>query len=89
MDSPVAILTIAEAAAQLRCRRTTVFKLLAEGRLIRAPRFGKQTVVTAESVAEILALPPPQPPTARRRGRPARQLQNQEIREWLAGVRGG
>ena len=66
-----ALLTVDEAAKELRCSRRRVFDLLADGTLTRGPRFGKQTVVTAESVAAALEPAPalvlttPAPPKPR------------------------
>lgn len=67
-------LTVAEAAELLRCGRSRVFELLAEGRLVRAPKFGRHTVITRESVEALLAPADPPPAKRRRAPRSARQL---------------
>lgn len=51
--------TIAEAAQLLGCSRTRVFGLLRTGTLKRAPRSGRATLVTQESIQAALASPPP------------------------------
>ncbi|QSQ10776.1 hypothetical protein [Myxococcus landrumensis] len=48
LDGPS--ITVERAAELLQCKRTRVFELLAEGRLKRAPKFGKKTTVILESV---------------------------------------
>jgi excisionase family DNA binding protein len=67
------LLTVDEAATRLRCSRRRVFELLADGTLQRGPKYGKQTVITAESVAAALAAPPasenPAPPAKPRAAR--------------------
>ncbi len=45
-----ALLTVMEAATTLRCSRRRVFELLADGTLTRGVKFGRETVVVAESV---------------------------------------
>jgi excisionase family DNA binding protein len=67
-----ALLTVDEAAAELRCKRRRVFELLADNTLVRGPKYGRQTVITAESVAAALAAEChtrqlEQKPTAKRR----------------------
>jgi hypothetical protein len=46
------LLTVLEAAATLRCSRARIFQLLADGTLVRGNRYGRQTVILAESVFE-------------------------------------
>ena len=67
-------LTVEEAAAQLRCGRNRVFELLAEGRLQRAPKFGRKTVITRESVDLLASGEEPQAPKRRRAPRSGKQL---------------
>ncbi len=67
-----ALLTVDEAAAELHCKRRRVFELLADNTLVRGPKYGRKTVITAESVAAALAAEchtrqPEQRPTAKRR----------------------
>ncbi|WP_395856562.1 helix-turn-helix domain-containing protein [Cystobacter fuscus] len=85
-------LTVDEAASRLRCSRRQVFNLLAAGTLARAPKYGRKTVVTVESVA--LALAPPAPtqesaPTPPARPRGPRSLKasldvlaNEQRKQW-------
>lgn len=47
-DGPT--VTVVRAAELLHCGRTRVYELLAEGRIVRAPKFGRVTVITTESV---------------------------------------
>lgn len=66
-QQPAAALTIDEAAARLRCKRTKVFKLLRDGKIQRtAERIGKQTTVLASSVeaylTKVQAVPVVAPP---------------------------
>ncbi|WP_375765672.1 helix-turn-helix domain-containing protein [Archangium gephyra] len=49
-----ALLDVDEAATRLRCSRRRVFELLADGTLARGPKYGRRTVITAESVADAL-----------------------------------
>jgi excisionase family DNA binding protein len=49
-----ALLDVDEAAARLRCSRRRVFELLAAGTLARGPKYGRRTVITAESVEAAL-----------------------------------
>ncbi len=51
--------TVAEAAELLGCSRTRVFGLLRKGTLKRAPRSGRSTLVTQDSVQAALASPAP------------------------------
>lgn len=62
-----AILTVAEAAVALKCSRSRVFKLLADGVLVRAPKYGKLAVVTATSVEAALYVPEQAPKIPRAR----------------------
>lgn len=50
---------VAEAAELLCCSRTRVFGLLRNGTLKRAPKSGRATLVTQESIQAALALPAP------------------------------
>ena len=49
-----ALLDVDETTALLRCSRRTVFKLLANRTLARGPKYGRRTVITAESVEAAL-----------------------------------
>lgn len=82
------LLTVDEAATLLRCRRTKVFELIAKGVLVKAPRFGKQTTVYAQSVFDLLekSFDPPAP-ARRRRARSGRGRLADEITAWVADVR--
>lgn len=65
MRAAVALLTIDEVSQTLRCSRRRVFELLATGTLVRGPKYGRQTVVLAESVfAALEAEYHPPPPTS-------------------------
>jgi excisionase family DNA binding protein len=55
------LLTADEAASRLRCSRRRVFELLAAGTLARGPKYGRRTVITAESVEAALAPCEPAP----------------------------
>ncbi|MCP3137536.1 hypothetical protein [Pyxidicoccus xibeiensis] len=44
------LLDVEQAASRLRCSRRRVFELLAAGTLVRGPKYGRRTVITAESV---------------------------------------
>lgn len=64
------VLPIDEVCTMLHCGRTRVFELIADGTLVRAPKFGKKTVVLAESVfAALEAEYHPAPPKPRKRAR--------------------
>lgn len=52
------VLSIEQVCEALGCKRWTVFKLLREGRLERAPRYGKQIRIYRDSVEAALARPP-------------------------------
>lgn len=72
LESP--LLTIDEAAALLRCGRTRVFELIAEGRIERAPKFGKKTTVKRASVLACIDEPiEPASPLPPKRFRPRPQ----------------
>lgn len=49
--------TIAEAGQILGCSERRAWDLLAEGRLVRAPAFGRKTLVTRASVDALLVQP--------------------------------
>lgn len=49
-----ALLDVDETATRLRCSRRQVFKLLTDGTLARGPKYGRRTVITAESVEAAL-----------------------------------
>ncbi|WP_426751574.1 hypothetical protein [Myxococcus sp. Y35] len=53
------LLDVNEAAARLRCSTRRVFELLSDGTLVRGPKFGRKTVITAESVEAALVPPAP------------------------------
>lgn len=61
MDSPATesasgiACSVEEAGRRLGCKRTMVFRLLREGRLVAAPRLGRKRMVLAESVDALLA----------------------------------
>jgi excisionase family DNA binding protein len=77
MTAP-ALLTVAEAAETLRCSRTRVFELLASGVLVRGRRFGRRTVILAESVFAALEQeyhPPAPPKRVRKSGSLKERLQ--------------
>src|SRR3954465_711339 len=61
------VVTVSEAARALRCGRTRVFELLAEGRLVRGQKFGRETVVTIASIEALQAAQTPGAPPRRRR----------------------
>lgn len=61
--------TVEEAAAKLRCSRRRIFELLADGTLIRGKRYGKRTVIVAESVSAALEVDPIPAPAPRRKSR--------------------
>lgn len=66
-------ISIEQAAARLGCSRSRVFEFLKEGRIKRAPRTGRLTMLTLVSVDELLESPAeakPKPP----RERPTRKL---------------
>lgn len=72
------VLTIQEAAETMKCGRTRIYELIADGTLVRGKQFGRKTVVIAESVFNALeatyhpAKPTPaERPAAKRR--PAKQ----------------
>jgi hypothetical protein len=69
IDGPT--VTIDRAAELLYCSRARAWQLLAQGVITRAPRYGRRTVVTTESVhAAALGVTeaPPTPRPRRRRG---------------------
>jgi excisionase family DNA binding protein len=78
------LLTVAEAAATLRCKRTKVFELLANGTLVRGAKYGRQTVILAESVFAALekAYDPPAP-----RRRQSRRAVSESLDAMLAKAR--
>jgi|GEM_PF-2120184 len=47
--------SVEETGRRLGCKRTMVFRLLREGRLVAAPRLGRKRMVLAESVDALLA----------------------------------
>ncbi len=69
-----ALLAIDEAAAHLRCSRRRVFELLADGTLTRGPKYGKRTVVTAESVEAALQPTVTEPQAPQRRTRSSKSF---------------
>lgn len=52
LDGPA--VTVERAAELLHCSRARVFALLKEGRLVRAPRFGRETTLVTASVLAVL-----------------------------------
>lgn len=69
-----ALLDVDEAAARLRCSRRRVFELLADGTLARGPKYGRQTVITADSVEAALAPSEQAPAAPKRRTRPSKSF---------------
>ncbi len=80
------LLTIPEAAAALRCSRSRVFVLLAEGVLQRGTRYGRRAVILAESVAAALSAQPEPVPVKRQRR--VKRSTASEIDAVLARARG-
>jgi excisionase family DNA binding protein len=82
------LLTVEEAADILRCKRTKVFQLIAEGVLVRGPRFGRKTVVHAEGVYAALEAPSaPEPSPPKKRVRTSRSKHAADIAAVLAELR--
>lgn len=80
------LLTVNEAGEIMKCDPRTVFQLIARGILVRAPKFGKQTVVYADSVYAALDAPPPAPrPPPERKKRTSKAEFNAAA--WIAKVR--
>ena len=48
--------TIAETADELRCSRSTIFKLLREGKLART-KIGTRTLITGEAIDRLVSEP--------------------------------
>lgn len=73
------VLTIKEAAETMKCGRTRIYELIADGTLVRGKQFGRRTVVLAESVfaaleAEYHPAAPAKPP------KPARERAEKKAR---------
>lgn len=73
------VLTIREAAETMKCGRTRIYELIADGTLVRGKQFGRRTVVLAESVfaaleAEYHPTVPAKPP------KPARERAEKKAR---------
>jgi hypothetical protein len=70
MAEPPQLMTAAEAMATLRCGKTRLFELLADGTIQRGARYGRHLVILAESVYAACEAEyhPPEAPK-RRRGR--------------------
>jgi hypothetical protein len=86
MTTAPQLLTIPEAAATLRCSPRRVWELLAQGKLVRGPCYGRRTVVLAESVfsaCEAEFHPPPKP----KRHRPARRTLADAVDDVVARAR--
>lgn len=62
-------ITAEQAAARLGCSRSRVFEFLKAGRLRRAPRAGRLTMLALASVDQLLEGPPEKAPTRERRPR--------------------
>lgn len=76
-ETRAALLTVEEAAETLRCSRSRVFELLADGTLVRGRQFGRRTVILAESV--FAALEADYHPPAKKRRRVSTQEFNDAI----------
>jgi excisionase family DNA binding protein len=82
------LLTVAEAAALLRCSRSRVYELLKDGTLVRGPKFGRHTVIPESSVkAALLPVEQPVPLPAKPRRRRSRSNFNEEIDAVIARAR--
>lgn len=83
------LLTVEEVARMLFCSKRRVFELLADGTLVRAKKFGRKTVIVADSVyAALEAAQPADVPRPRRRlrGRAALALElDQALEQMRAG----
>lgn len=53
------VYSVDQAAELLGCSRRRVFQLLADGTLERAPRYGRQIRIQADTVLQALARPAP------------------------------
>ncbi len=71
--------TVIQAGVLLGCEKSTIFALLAEGRLKPAGRVGKLRMITAESVQHVLDGEP-------ERARPARKPKRSAVGD-LAGLK--
>lgn len=73
-ESPV--VTIDQAMELLHCSRSRVFELLQEGRLVRAPKVGRATVIFRDSVLAIFDFDPASkgPAKRTRTKRPSRSV---------------
>lgn len=65
IDGPT--VTVARAAELLHCGRTVVFRLLDDGQLKRAPKFGRKTLIKTASVYRLIGELPPESEYARKR----------------------
>lgn len=63
--------TLKEAMRRLGCGRVQVFKLLKSGVLVRAQKVGRKTLITAESIDELLRTPTRTPTVRRKRNAPS------------------
>lgn len=63
--------TLKEAMRRLGCGRVQVFKLLKSGLLIRAQKVGRLTLITAESIDQLLRTPNRTPTVRRKRNAPS------------------
>lgn len=63
--------TLKEAMRRLGCGRVQVFKLLKSGVLVRAQKVGRKTLITAESIDQLLRTPAAATGPARKRRSPA------------------
>jgi hypothetical protein len=77
-----------ETATMLKCSRRRVFELLADGTLIRAPKYGKATVILAESVFHALEKQYDPPAPEPKRIRAPRLALSQAVDEWFENTRG-
>lgn len=88
-DGPT--ITIERACELLHCRRSRVFELLADGLLVRGPRYGRTTTIVTETVLAALEVGTGVSDRKRRRGggRPATGTSYGEVRDAVkAALRG-
>jgi excisionase family DNA binding protein len=64
------VLDIEQVCQRLRCSERQVFKLLRQGLLERAPKYGRCTLVYEDTVDKLLARPDDKTKTPRRRNTP-------------------
>jgi excisionase family DNA binding protein len=79
------LLTVEEAAETLKCSRSRIFELLADGTLVRGRKHGRKTVIIAESV--FAACEADYHPPASKPRRSSRADRDAELDAWLEDVR--